>query len=232
MSQVTDNVATIHHTVETVEKITAELLNELFALAISSDSSGITVYLPRSAEGGSISLTIREAFFEPKAPASEKGYGPGLGTMGDRLTDDNASNDPTHDDFRNPDFMGVPPDTGEQFAADLEARWHSGNTWLPEMAENFDSIATHVTDAADGNIEKGFTRQMVSRGVGMVEGTGSLYPMWCSLRDEYMTILKNSSENLTAVGTTLIAAAQSYAAQDEETAERLRTLFDGDLPWE
>src|SRR5699024_5034722 len=42
MSQVTDNVATIHHTVETVEKITAELLNELFALAISSDSSGIT----------------------------------------------------------------------------------------------------------------------------------------------------------------------------------------------
>jgi hypothetical protein len=122
---------------------------------------------------------------------------------------------------------GTMPDKGEDLGVDLYQLWRAGRDNLPSVAVEYAAANDHVA-----NTDKGLSTTFLRPTQFGGGSYGPVYASWKALRDEFQTILGDTSKNLELVGESLCLAANEYAKADGAAADELRRLkkTDGDFP--
>ena len=105
--------------------------------------------------------------------------------------------------------------TGEkynEFSVDLFKLWYAGNTYSPVVADAYADTAAILNASAhsDSGISGDFA-----------ESNSEIYTQFNKLRSEVIIMFGRISERLYGVGEVLVQAADSFAAQDDDTAVEL-----------
>lgn len=195
---------TYQNTVTGTEEVLKRTLAGLQAVVDDRAAPGIVI---RLTWGGVYPVSQRNTYFETMRPA-----------LGD------LDSDTKYSTISSNDYMGVPPDSGAPFAADLQRLLLMGHEWLPQLSANYHGLSG--SGAASG-VDAAFTRSVHGYSVGDGEShagvsKGVLYPQWIALYDDLMGMLKTSGDNLDAAATGLIAVAIAYAEQDDAAAGVLK----------
>ncbi|HEY9474549.1 MAG TPA: hypothetical protein VIS06_11960 [Mycobacteriales bacterium] len=119
------------------------------------------------------------------------------------------------------------PDKGIELGADLYDLWRAGRDNLPSVAREYAAANDYVANTNHG-LGAAFLRPE-DFGGGFY---GPVYAAWKGLRDEFQTILADTSKNLELVGEALCLAASEYAKADSKAADELERLkkVNGDFP--
>jgi hypothetical protein len=228
MSKCSSELDRIKSTYTGIEDGLRDILQRFLDI-LHSKSIGARLHVD-AAKNSTVNLTMRQAFFELKAPAD--GHAATLTDLGKRYGDHDRGNDPTHSSLTDVSSFADPEVHGKDLGIELYGMHNAATRDLPAIAAKYGGLASGL-GTAGGGVESAFTRSDVAvvdqpgaaaSGPHKVPGTGNLYPTWLALHDELGTIFKHCDTNLKLAGVALAAIAKDFAEHDSAAASAIRGL--------
>jgi hypothetical protein len=115
------------------------------------------------------------------------------------------------------------PDSGKDLGADLYHLWLAGKADLPTVAGAYSSAAGNVSDTSNA-VYTAMWRPTRFGG----DSYGPVYYSWTALRDELLSMLSDTTQNLTLTGDALCLAATEYAKTDKAASAEMQRLIEID----